>query len=248
MKFFYIKFIALFIPAALSSSLKAQGTGTLTLDISHVVGASPLKLDSTSYKNSLNQTFTVSKFKYYIGQIQLKEKGGKVVQSKNYFLINEDDEDSKHLIFEKVPFGEYTSISFLLGVDSLSNCNGAQSGALDPVNAMFWAWNTGYIFLKLEGNSIASPLPAHMFEYHIGGYKNPANCVRTIQLPLTGVLIDEKAAAASVSLNADLLKIFSSNSTVDFKTLPSVTDFHNATDIADNYKNMFSISTPKHEN
>ena len=58
----------------------------------------------------------------------------------------------------------------------------AQTDALDPVNAMFWAWNTGYIFLKLEGRSSFSKLPGNIFEYHIGGYKSPSNCIRTISL------------------------------------------------------------------
>lgn len=245
----YIKFIiGIFILSAFSCSLKAQKTGKLSLTISHVVGSQPLKLDSVHYKNSLDQDFSVSKFKYYIGQIQLKQANGKTFHSNSYFLINEDEQESKHIQLENVPYGNYTSISFLLGVDSLSNCSGAQSGALDPINGMFWAWNSGYIFLKLEGTSTASPHPAKIIEYHIGGYKQPSQCIRTIQLPFEEMTMNEKNSIISLSLRADVSKILSSESKIDFKTHSSVTDFHNATLIAGNYKNMFSVSVSKHEN
>jgi hypothetical protein len=36
-----------------------------------------------------------------------------------------------------------TAIKFLLGVDSLKNVSGIQTGALDPAKGMFWTWNTG---------------------------------------------------------------------------------------------------------
>ncbi|PBQ34052.1 hypothetical protein CNR22_20465 [Sphingobacteriaceae bacterium] len=176
------------------------------------------------------------------------QDNGKVFQSDLYFLVNEDEQQSKHLILENIPFGNFTSLSFILGVDSLHNCSGAQSGALDPVNAMFWAWNSGYIFLKLEGSSPVSPLPAHILEYHIGGYKNANNCIRKIYLPLKDLKFTEKDSRQSLYLEADVLKVLMSNTPVDFEKLPSVTDFHNAPGIADNYKEMFKLLTSKHEN
>ena len=37
-----------------------------------------------------------------------------------------------------------------LGVDSLRNVTGVQTGALDPAMDMYWTWNTGYVMAKLE--------------------------------------------------------------------------------------------------
>ena len=130
----------------------------------------------------------------------------------------------------------------MIGVDSIHNCSGAQSGALDPVNGMFWTWSTGYIFLKLEGHADASASSGHIFEYHIGGYAAPNNCIRRVTLSLTakGLRI-EKSKANKIWLKADISEILKNPVTIDFSKLSSVTDHHNAITIADNYMDMFTI-------
>jgi hypothetical protein len=231
---------SLFLIFSFSFTLPDHKIGaTVLVDIEHYVEEQILKLDSTPYKNALGQTFTVSKFKYYIGEIALKQKDGKLVRSSDYFLINEEEDVTKHLSLKSIPPGNYTSMEFIIGVDSLHNCSGAQSGALDPVNGMFWAWNSGYIFLKLEGISSASKSPGHIFEYHIGGYKQPSNCIRKITLPLD--LSVKESGTSPLVLRADVSKILSSETTVNFEQLSSVTDFHNAALVANNYMSMFSI-------
>lgn len=218
----------------------------LMIRITHQVGKQTLKLDSVHYQNELGQAFTISKFKYYLGHLSLRRNDGTVFRVPDYFLINEEEEDSKQLLLKAIPPGNYTALEFIIGVDSADNCSGAQSGALDPVNAMYWAWNTGYIFLKLEGNAPASTAPGHFFEYHIGGYKQPCNCIRRVALNLEHMALG--AAPQSLELKADILKLLNGGSPINFGTLPTVTDFHNAPLVADNYKNMFSIAASAHEN
>lgn len=217
---------------------KKINTSNISINIEHMAGDLVLKLDSVIYKNSLGQNFTVTKFKYYLGNIVLKQANGKSFLLKDYFLVNEEEKESKHILLKNVPLEEYSSLEFIIGVDSLHNCSGAQSGALDPANGMFWAWNSGYIFLKLEGISASSDSPGHIFEYHIGGYKQPHNCIRKVKLALNGPgLLKEQ----TISLKADLLEILKDPVQVDFTKLSAVTDFHNSETIADNYRDMFSI-------
>ncbi len=207
---------------------------TVKLQFKNMVGDRPLVLDSATYKNAFGQSFTVSKFKYYIGNICLQTKNGQSFKSSDCFLVNEEDSASKQIILNDVPEGNYTSISFILGVDSIHNCSGAQTGALDPVNGMFWTWNTGYIFFKMEGKSPVSTSPGRLLEFHIGGYKQPANCIRQVKLEL-------KQPADNITIKADLSELFKTPTAIDFSKNSSVTDFHGATTIADNYKDMFSI-------
>ena len=130
----------------------------------------------------------------------------------------------------------------MIGVDSLHNCSGAQSGVLDPINGMFWTWNTGYIFMKLEGKSPASKSPGHIFEYHIGGYKEPTNFIRTASLTFSKEPMRiNPDKATSIYIKTDVSKILNGHDQIDFSKMSSVTDFHNSDKIADNYKNMFSI-------
>lgn len=208
----------------------------LIISFDHFVGSERLKLDSANYKNELGQTFTISKFKYYVSNFHFKTASGKDLFVNETFLI--DEEGSKKILLSNIPEGNYTSMDFILGVDSIHNCSGAQSGALDPVNAMFWAWNTGYIFLKLEGRANTSLSPGHFFEYHIGGYKQPTNCIRRISFDLSK---SEKTDTKEIKIKVNVLEILKTPNSIDFSKLSSVTDLKNATVIADNYKDMFEL-------
>ncbi len=246
--FVFCTILLLIIPQFSFTPIVKSVKGQLQINFKHVVENELLKLDSAYYKNELGQSFKISKFKYYLGEIHLKSVQGKDYYSKSYFLVNEDEESSKQITLNQIPNGNYISISFILGVDSIDNCSGAKSGALDPLNAMFWAWNTGYIFLKLEGNSPVSKSPGGMFEYHIGGYKQPSNCIRKIELDLTKnpIIINNKVSF--LELKTNLSEILKSPNTIDFSILSSVTDSKNADLIANNYKDMFSVLSVKNEN
>lgn len=215
-------------------------SNSIEINFSHYVGNEILALDSVIYRNALNQDFSVTKFKYYISNIVLSRKDGKPVTYKNYFLIDEEKPDAKKIVLENLPYGEYVSVNFTIGVDSLDNCSGAQSGALDPINGMFWTWNTGYIFMKLEGVSEFSPAPNAMLEYHIGGFKKPHNCIRTVSLPLDKSISITNNSNATIDIKTDVLEILKTPFSIDFSALSSVTDFNNATLIADNYSDIFS--------
>ncbi len=215
----------------------------LFIHIEHYAGMQPLQMDTVYYKNELGQTFTVSRFRYYLSNIKLKKTDGTEVNLPGYFLVDEADPESKSITLSHVPEGNYHALSFTIGVDSLHNCSGAQSGALDPVNGMFWTWNTGYIFMKMEGHADASTSPGHIFEYHIGGYMAPNNCIRKAELDFgkKGLTIYDNKDNG-IAIKADVLQLLKTPTTIDFSRLSSVTDFHNATIIADNYADMFTIN------
>jgi hypothetical protein len=76
------------------------------------------------------------------------------------------------------------ALSFQLGIDSLTNVSGALGGDLDPTLGMYWAWQSGYINVKLEGSSPLCPTRHHAFQFHLGGYLAPHGAVQVIRLPL----------------------------------------------------------------
>lgn len=221
-------------------SFKSSQKAKVSIQFKNYVGNAILQLDST-YKNALGQDFTIANFKYYIGYITFKKADRKTYTTQEYFLINEHEEDSKQIILNDIPEGNYTSIEFIVGVDSLHNCSGLQEGALDPTNGMFWAWNTGYVFLKLDGRAPASKSSGNIFEYHIGGYKQPTNSIRKITLSFKGDKIVSAASPLSISIKANALEVLKTPTTIDFSKLPSVTDTRNAATIANNYVDMFSL-------
>ncbi|MBK8363014.1 MAG: hypothetical protein IPL24_04840 [Bacteroidetes bacterium] len=218
----------------------------LQINFRHFVGSDSLIFKTKEYVNELGQKYTVTKFKYYISNIQLINDSGKVFSSEEYFLINEDEPQSKGFSVKDVPPGNYKTLSFIIGVDSLRNCSGLQEGALDPVKGMFWAWNTGYIFLKLEGTSESSTAQGGIFEYHIGGFKEPVNAIRKISLEMDSLIFaDEVPDSKKIFIKADISQILKQPVSIDFSTMPVVSDMTNAELVANNYSDMFSLIKEK---
>jgi hypothetical protein len=215
----------------------------LILQFNHVAGKNILVLNENIFMNESGQSYTITKFKYYISNIKLKTQGKKDIEVNRSFLIDEEEPLTKQIELNDIPEGHYDEISFILGVDSIHNCSGIQSGDLDPVKGMFWAWNTGYIFLKFEGKSPSSNANGNIVEYHIGGFTEPYNCIRQISLKLD--LNTGEKKEKTVQINADVSEILKSPFTIDFSKMPVVTDKKNATKIADNYSDMFSIDQIK---
>ena len=221
----------------------------VTLHFNHFVGEKLLTLDDSIYSNSLDQTFTISKFNYYIGQLKFNRNDGSSYFMDNYYLVSEDEEkqSSKFIPLTSIPEGEYTSFEFIIGVDSARNCSGAQSGALDPINAMFWTWNTGYIFMKLEGKSKFSSAPGTILEYHIGGYKQVENCIKKVKIPFNESVIIGKNNSVKIELKVDIAEILKNPTTIDFSQIPVVNNPLNATVIAANYADIFQLISIKNE-
>ncbi|MBS1647176.1 MAG: hypothetical protein JST67_07540 [Bacteroidetes bacterium] len=235
---FYKKTV-LFFCLLLCFSFKAVKKNTFFIHFNHYAGNAPFSLGNT-YHNALGQPFTVSNFKYYISNVRLQKNDGTFFSCTESFLIDEREEESKRINIHNVPDGTYTAVEFIIGVDSAHNCNGLQAGALDPVNGMFWAWNTGYIFMKIEGLYFSNTNQQKKIEYHIGGYKAPNNSIRKVHLDFKGARAALYSGSAAVFLKADVLQIFTQPKNIDFLLMPSVTELHNATLVADNYADMFS--------
>ena len=174
--------ICLLLPSLFSfTSTDNKSYGTVRIKFIHSANGKNLILRDSSYTNSSGETYVITKLKYYAGFFSVTENLQQM-ETLPYYLVNAANEVNEIDIPAKP--GSLNSISFLLGVDSIDNCSGAQSGALDPMNDMFWTWNSGYIFFKMEGSSDSSHADLQRLEYHIGGYKGSNNAARKIKLSI----------------------------------------------------------------
>jgi hypothetical protein len=204
----------------------------------HMAGNAGLQLGET-YRNAWGEPFTVRQLRYYIHRLSYTDdKGHYYTAPEAYYLVDEADSSSK-IIGLPAPAGALVSIRFVVGVDSIDNSSGAQAGALDPVKGMFWTWNSGYIFAKLEGKSDSSHAPGHYMSYHVGGFKTPKNALREIRL----------SAAPGVSLlsmpviEADVLAWFHGAHRIAISQSPVCHEpGAMALQLADNYSTMFSLA------
>ncbi len=160
-----------------TSSPKAT-SGDVTLMFEHVWGSNmlPFDLNEQVVHPKTGDTLTYSMFRYYISNIMLeKADGEKWIQEESYHLIDLSEPTSLMIKLEDIPNGDYTQLHYTFGVDSTRNVSGAQVGALDPANGMFWSWNSGYIMVKAEGTSPNSSTGD--FAFHLGGFSGTNNVV-----------------------------------------------------------------------
>lgn len=218
--------------------------GKVYLECSHVADGSSLVLDNQWYKNQNGDSFTVSKFNYYLSNIRLNGSGGaSYTESNSYHLVEHGVSSSMNFNLANVPAGKYSSITFMIGVDSARNVSGAQTGELDPSKGNFWSWTTGYIMLKFEGNSPKATTPDHKLMMHCGGFSGPNNVLKTVTLNFPSEIEVKNGSSPHVHLQANLLALFQSPNVIDFSTLTTIhMPGANAKMLSDNYVNMFTVT------
>ena len=230
--------------------------GELEVEFDNVIGGVNLQLNTGSYTNASGETFKVSLLNYYISNIKLQNADGTtytVPRDSSYFLIKEEN-PSQQITLRDIPAGNYTGISFVLGVDSLKSTApvAERTGVLDPAGdgaGMYWSWNSGYIFLKMEGPSDVATSGDKKFRYHIGGFggfSTPMfNNIKQISLTAPGTSVAEvrkgKAEAPHIHIMADASKVMNGPMNISIATNTTVMVSPFSVNIANNYVSMFSI-------
>jgi len=254
MKKIYLAIITLAITTIISSCKKndttTEGTGTVSMVFDNRAGLVDFRLNTSWYKNANNDSMNFSLFKYYLSNfVFTKEDGSTYIVPKDscYFLIDEASETSQTVEFSNIPAGKYTAVTFMIGVDSLKSTapQSERTGVLDVTkNAdMYWTWNSGYIFLKLEGKY--SKATDSNFIYHIGGFGGYSsatiNNLKTVTLPFQNTISFGASNRMNIHTYVDVLKIVNGSTNISVPTMPVVMGGANAPIIAENYKNMFTI-------
>ncbi len=225
----------------------ALGVETFNLNINFkaVVDGAPLEFGKP-YRNFFQEPYSVKTFKYYISDLKLiNSNANKVynVAENSYFLIDESSAGTEY-IGVKAPSNKYDHIAFTIGVDSVRNVSGAQTGALDPANGMFWTWNSGYIMAKLEGTSPLSTEVDNRIQYHIGGFKQADNVLKKVVLSFPGnTALDFSANSYStITITANVNAWFNHPNDLHIAQVPvCMTPGDLSKKIADNYSKMFSL-------
>ncbi len=124
-------------------------------------------------------TMQCSELKIYLGSFSFLKSGKNVAQwPLDYFLVDFSDASTTSFRLPDVPSVDFDEVSFLIGVDSLLQVDGPHGGALDPAQGMYWTWQNGYIYVKMEGTCSQSPSPMQSFAWHLGGYNGALNAAR----------------------------------------------------------------------
>lgn len=181
--------------------------GAVEIRIEPRVNGQPLALGGRLYRSPAGDSLYVDLLRFYISAVRLQGPDGSYSEPGSYHLIDAEEDDSQTIVLKNVPAGRYTTLSFLVGTDSLTNVSGALGGDLDPTKGMYWAWNSGYVNVKIEGRSDACPTRFHDFQFHIGGYMLLHATARAVVLPLKPAIISENTTTR-IHVTADLERFF----------------------------------------
>lgn len=233
----------------------ATDKNSLSIEFDNRIGDQKLVLGTTTAKNSSGEDFTVTTLNYFVSNIALKNDKGETVKFPNdYFLIRQSDSKSLIATLKDVPAGNYTELSYTIGVDSLKSISDVsqRTGVLDPASFgndnMYWSWNSGYIFFKMEGTSTAIPANAmgmKSYQFHIGGFGGRTsvtpNNLRTLTLPLSENAKVRKDIAPMIHVVSDVTKVFSAVNQISLAKTYMVHAPAAGKVVAENYAKSFIV-------
>jgi hypothetical protein len=236
-----------------------SGNGSVEIEFDHRANGAALVLGN-NYTNEKGETMNFSKFNYFVSNFSLVKEDGTIhtpPKDSCYFLIQEPTNGENPFVeLKNIPSGDYKEIRFMIGIDSLKSTApiSERLGVLDPAGlgaGMYWAWNSGYIFVKAEGVSPQAPLDpgtnTNRFRYHIGlfgGFSTPTvNNIKKISLS------DSNGDVATVRSNltphfhlkVDIMEMFKTPNTISIATNPTVMVTPFSANVAQNYVDMFKL-------
>lgn len=228
-----------------NSGSSTSTTGKLVLTFEAMFGDSALVFNNKTYVTANGDSIKISTFKYYISNITLTKTDNSTYTVPNsYYLVNHNASGSTaSFTISGVPIGQYKAIKMLIGVDSARNVSGAQTGALDPANGMFWSWSTGYIMVKLEGYSNQSGAADKSVKYHIGGFSGNNSVLKWITPSFMMMTVNVSSTTTpEIHFKTDISEIFKTPNNISVSTTFNVTmPGMMAKMIADNYADMITV-------
>jgi hypothetical protein len=154
-----------------------------------------------SYISKQQDTLQIEVFRFYVSDIQIQFADATFLKSDTNHLVDLEIPASQQMPLGLNNKKKIKKIIFSVGVDSLASVSGALSGDLDPAKGMYWAWQSGYINMKIEGKSARCKTRKNQFQFHLGGYLKPYKSLRTIAL--------EPKDSNTLNIVVDLASFFS---------------------------------------
>ena len=182
------------------SYLEPEVFGTAKINLKTTVSGQELNFnDYLSTKSGNRIRFT--KIKFFLGNTAFTNREREPRGTTRFGLL-EPSAGINEWTLDRMLIGDYKGLSFNIGIDSASNHRDPAtypgSHVLNPLvhQGMFWDWNAGYIFIKLEGKYITTAGDTSNFLYHIGKDIN--------RMPFDFNLEKELSAGETINYNLEL--------------------------------------------
>lgn len=188
---------------------------TVPVQFSATAGGTPLLLDS-SFVSDAGITYKVSRLRFYASSFALLDSVGRIVpitlvDSANVPLkygvaLVDFSLPSSLALRVTAPPGKYSGLTLTLGVPPFDDLGkqlnhsdaSARQAPLDVDADMYWGWNPGYIFLKVEGKALSGKDWLN-FYYHVGRDKR----LMTITIARSITVSGRSATAFNLKVNTN---------------------------------------------
>ncbi len=152
------------------------------LTILPVFGDKPIT-EETWFVSKNGDSIQFDNIRFYLSNIQFEMDDNALIKDTiKAHLVDIFEPHTLKIGLPKIDFKHVKTLRFDMGIDSLTNVEGALSGDLDPQRGMYWAWQSGYINMKIEGRSPQCQSRKNVFQYHLGGYLPPFYAIRHVEL------------------------------------------------------------------
>ena len=202
------------------------------IKVSPVFNGEKLQKDDW-YVSKKGDSIQFNKVKFYLTDFKfdLAENSQQKIIN-NTVLVDAFDKKTLLKTLQRPLNKKDSTIQFSLGVSGVLSESGALSGDLDSANGMYWAWQSGYINIKIEGMSPSCPTRKNKFTFHIGGFQKSYPTLRVLSFPI-------KEYQNEITLVVDLATFLNE---IDLKEKHSVMiPGEKASKLADIAVNMFDI-------
>lgn len=133
------------------------GTGMVKMEFDNSIAGNDLILGVSNPPNTQNEALTVNRLNYIVSNFKLTDAEGNTFtypKDESYFIISEENGNTE-VTLTQIPAGNYTSLTFGIGVDQEKYQQGAEGQGTLITEAentnMMWDWQAGYKFLNFEG-------------------------------------------------------------------------------------------------
>lgn len=169
-------------------------------NFTHYVGSAKADYNSIKYTNAFGNFYSVITLKYFISDITLhRADGSKVLIDEEHYVDAVDESTLSFIPGTGVPTGDYSSISFVFGLNAEKNVSGMFPNP--PESNMEWplAMGPGYHYMKLEGKLDSAGVIKN-YQCHTGATDGNQNFI-TVDLPNSGFTATGAGIAITIKMN-----------------------------------------------
>lgn len=171
--FYFLSLNILFLNACKDDPL-IEKKGNITFGVSYFIDSDSLTRDTILFTNAAGNKYSVNHFEYYLSGFSFQKSDNSIHSTNDVFYVNIKKSETNNITIQNIPVGDYKTISFYIGLDSIRNQSNYLPNTIENVN-MAWpdAMGGGYHFIKLEGYFLdKTGTKQDGYAMHLGTNKN----------------------------------------------------------------------------